>query len=247
MSLPRAIIFDLDDTLVESFGTPSAEMIASFVQLIQRLPVAIMTGAGFERTKRLFLEHLPDDANISRLFLFPDSSAQAYRHTESGWEKLYSKEFSVARRDEIAAIVEKRFAESGLKGEWDIVGEHIVIRDTQVTLAALGTGALREHKMAWDPTREKRERLRAVLAMDLPDCEVKIGGLTAVDVSPKGITKAYGILWFAKHLACSPAEMLYVGDSFGENGNDAAVIPTGIQWREVSGPEETLQILAEML
>src|SRR3989344_11019 len=41
-------------------------------------------------------------------------------------------------------------------------------------------------------------------------------------------------------------DMLFIGDALYEGGNDAAVIPTGIQTRQVSGPEETIIVLKKL-
>ena len=63
----------------------------------------------------------------------------------------------------------------------------------------------------------------------------------------KGVNKSIGVLWLSKHLDIPAADMLYVGDAFYEGGNDAAVIPTGVQTRDTSGPAETLTIIDDLL
>ena len=81
----------------------------------------------------------------------------------------------------------------------------------------------------------------------MPDVEVLIGGMTTIDVTKKGIDKSYGVLWLSKHLNIPVAEMLYVGDALYPGGNDAVVIPTGIQTHITSGPGETTLIIDRLL
>src|SRR3989344_8792576 len=65
MQCPAAVIFDLDATLAESFRTPSPEILEGLQKLLERMPVAIMTGTGFQRMEDRFLPalaaHPPSD------------------------------------------------------------------------------------------------------------------------------------------------------------------------------------------
>ena len=81
----------------------------------------------------------------------------------------------------------------------------------------------------------------------LPQFEILIGGKTTIDVTRQGITKAHGVEWLAKELNLHPHDMLFVGDGFGEGGNDAIVLPTGIRTRQVDSPSETMEIINDFL
>ncbi|NED60049.1 HAD family hydrolase, partial [Streptomyces sp. SID10244] len=65
-------------------------------------------------------------------------------------------------------------------------------RGSQITFSALGQSAPVDAKAAWDPDGAKKESLRAYAAERLTDLEVRSGGSTSVDVTKKGIDKAYG-------------------------------------------------------
>ncbi|MBI4133206.1 HAD hydrolase family protein, partial [Candidatus Uhrbacteria bacterium] len=125
--------------------------------------------------------------------------------------------------------------------------ERILARDTQVTLAAVGIDAPAEVKGAWDPDRAKRIKLKQYLDPFLPDYDVRISSRTAIDITRKGVDKAEGVRWFAKHLGLETREMLFVGDDLGPGGNDAMVIPTGVRTRQTSGPDETERIIGELI
>ncbi|TXQ41067.1 HAD family hydrolase, partial [Escherichia coli] len=73
------------------------------------------------------------------------------------------------------------------------MGPRIENRKTQVTFLALGQSAPVVAKTEWDPTGEKRSRLRDAVALDVPDLEVRSGGSTSVDITRRGIDKAYGM------------------------------------------------------
>ena len=115
-----------------------------------------------------------------------------------------------------------------------------------MTFAALGIDASAYAKAAWDPDRTKREKLKKIIEPQLPGFDVHISARTAIDITRKGIDKAYGVRWFAKHLGVAPQDMIFVGDDFSPSGNDAVVIPTGIQTLSTSGPEETETLIDEL-
>ena len=121
------------------------------------------------------------------------------------------------------------------------------LRLDQVTLAAIGLDAPGDLKAAWDPKRGKRAKLKAFLDPRLPDYDVRISSRTAIDITKKGVDKAEGVRWLAKHLGLNPSDMLFVGDDLKPGGNDAIVIPTGIQTRQVSGPDETAKVIGELI
>ena len=73
------------------------------------------------------------------------------------------------------------------------------------------------------------------------------GGRTAIDITQKGVDKASGVTWLAKRLGMEEKDMLFVGDELYEGGNDACVIPTGIQTVEVSSPKETAVVIDQIL
>ena len=58
MNCPRVAIFDLDDTFAESFESPSKEMIGRIIRLLERIPVAIVTGRDFPWMARDFCRAL---------------------------------------------------------------------------------------------------------------------------------------------------------------------------------------------
>lgn len=246
MECPRAVLFDLDNTLAEPHRPPSASTLQALGDLMKRIPVAIMSAASLERMQRDIIDHLihPD---LSRLTLFTANAAQSYAYHDGSWRAQYQYGFTDADRSTIKAVLETTAADMGILEHRAPFGEQFVDYEGYLAFTALGVDAPVEERKKWDPDASKRTRMRAVLQQKLPSVDVFIGGLTTIDITPKGINKSFGVLWYADHLHVQPAEMLYIGDALYEGGNDAAVIPTGIQTRATSGPSETLSIIEDLL
>ena len=114
-------------------------------------------------------------------------------------------------------------------------------------MSALGQHAPVSAKEKWDPDHKKRESVVAIIQPLLPDFEVRIGGMTTIDITLKGIDKGYAMKWFSEYLKVPISSMLYVGDALYEGGNDASVIPTGITTYPVENPSGTEQLIAQLL
>jgi phosphomannomutase len=245
MKAPRAALFDLDDTLAESFQPPSPTIIELLGKLLAKMPVAIVTAAGWPRIEHQFLEPLSRFGNVDRFFVFPNSSAECYIHQDGAWKKVYDLRLSADERTQIKKAIEEAASEVDIR---DPNYEPMIIdREAQIAYAVVGLQAPPEVKKAWDPGQSKRKKLKEAIERRVPDVEVRIGGMTTIDITKKGVSKAYGVKWLAKNLGIPATEMVFVGDAFYPGGNDEVVIPTGIQIRETSGPVETEKIIEEIL
>ncbi len=246
MQLPKAVIFDLDDTLAESFQPPAQSMISLLARLLGHMPVGILSAASFHRMERDFLPVLAESPHIDQLYLMPNSSAQAYRW-DAGWQLEYGIALSEDDRTRITKAIEESVAETGVIEPNPKYEPLIVDRGVQIAYAALGLSATAEDKIAWDPDRSKRNLLKDAIDKRIPDFEVLLGGTTTIDITTRGITKAHGVKWLSEQLSIEPTEMLFVGDALYEGGNDSVVIPTGIKTRPVKNPAETETVIHELL
>lgn len=245
-TMPDAVMFDLDDTLAESFQPPSERVLEKLFTLAERKPVAIISGAAFARIERDVLKRAPHKADASNFYVLSDNGARCDAWKGDRWETAYSFPLDASEREGIAHAIGETVAEtnifSGKEGEYRIID-----RNTSVAFAALEDGATKTKKSAWDPEFVKRPKLAEILRTKLLGYEVLIGGKTTIDIVRKGISKAYGVEWLSKELGILAKDMLFIGDAFYEGGNDASVIPTGIQTHATSGPEETEKMIDEML
>lgn len=246
MKCPAVAIFDLDDTLAESFRTPPPEILEGLQKLLELMPVAIMTGTGFQKIEDRFLPVLTAHPRSDRLYIFPASSGQAYIRKNGSWEQVYDLALTESERAHIKAVVTETVNASELR-DTPHYGDQIVDRGAQVAYTHVGVDASKDVKDSWDTDGSKRRSLWNTLKQKLPEFEILMGGATTIDITRKGINKSYGVKWLSERLSIPPAEMLYVGDALYPGGNDAVVIPTGIQTLSVSGPDETKVIIKEIL
>lgn len=246
---PRLVAFDLDGTLAESKQRVTAEMGEALAALLKKMPVAIMSGAGWGQFEKQFFPALPTEAALQNLYIFPTNAAQCYVY-RGAWKPQYDHSFSDAERTAIDAALTEGLAAVGLAEDpAEVWGPRIEHRSGgQISFSPLGQRAPVPQKQEWNRNyNEVRRTLRDFLAQKLPECTVSMGGLTTIDITHKGINKAYGIHRLAELAGVSVSEMLYVGDALEEGGNDAVVIETGVHTRQVFGPEESLAIITELL
>ncbi|KKW35497.1 hypothetical protein A2852_00250 [Candidatus Adlerbacteria bacterium RIFCSPHIGHO2_01_FULL_54_23] len=246
MVKPKLIAFDLDGTLAESKWRMSAEMGLLIADLLKKMPVAVMSGAGFQQFEKQFLPALPEDAPLERLYIFPTNAAQCYVYRE-GWKPQYDHCFSEQEKQKIFAVLKEALEENGMELRGGLWGERIEDRGAQITFSGLGQGAPIDEKQKWDPKKQTRVRIRNSLVKKLPDFSVGIGGLTSIDITRKGLTKAYGIKRLAELTGIEVTDMLYVGDALEEGGNDAVVLESGVKTHAVFGPRESEALIKDIL
>ena len=245
---PRAIVFDLDETLAESKQPVSPEMGGRLALLLGRMPVAVISGGKYEILLANVANRLPYGAWVQNLYLLPTCGAALFENRDDAWRTVYAELLTDTDMDVIVRGIERAIEKTGLIDlSSHSYGERIEKRGSQVTLSALGQSAPLPEKLAWDPERTKRPLLRDAIAAELPQFGVKTGGATSFDITKPGIDKAYGVRKLSEHLSIPISEMLYVGDALFPGGNDEVVKETGIPTREVSNPEQTLKVIDEIL
>ncbi len=247
MDCPRAVFFDLDDTLAESFHAPSSQALAGVARLLEHMPVSIISGATFLRMQKQFLSALESHAHADRLYIFATSAAQAYHFNSGAWKQLYDLALDDAARARIKNAIAEAVDSLEILHGIPHYGEQTIDKGSQIAYTHVGVDAPKAVKDSWDPDGSKRQLLWKTLTQSLPEFEVLMGGVTTIDITLKDINKSHGVLWLSKELAIPTQEMLYVGDALYPGGNDAVVIPTGIQTLSVSGPAETEKIIDELL
>ena len=249
--VPRLVAFDLDETLAPSKSPLPAPMAAALRSLLEVVPVCIISGGQFSQFHDQVLGHLGATGDqLSRLHLMPTCGTRYYVRAplgaaaacnidSDGWRLVYANDFTPAQVAEGFAVVEAEARRLGLWEErtWGAILEN---RGSQITFSALGQEAPLDAKKAWDPTGEKKGRLRDAVAARLPELEVRSGGSTSVDITPKGVDKAYGMTHLAEQTGIPLSDMLFVGDRLDAEGNDHPVKALGVPCRAVTGWEDTV-------
>ncbi|MDB5224433.1 MAG: family hydrolase [Candidatus Adlerbacteria bacterium] len=244
---PKVIIFDLDGTLAESKQRVSAEVGDLLSQLLQKHMVAIMSGATFGQFETQLLPSI-SDAPLEHLYLFAVNGGQCFVYKNGTWNPQYDHSFSAAESANIKEQITKVLPQIGFEMPPQLWGEQIEDRGAQITFSALGQQAPLAEKEAWAQAHGTvRKQLRDALAAALPGCTVEMGGITSVDVTPKGIDKSFGIKRLVELTQIPVSDMLYIGDALEEGGNDSVVIATGVATHEVFSIAETTGIIERII
>jgi phosphomannomutase len=244
---PRMIVFDLDDTLTLTKSVVSAEMADLLVRLIAARPVCVISGSRFEQFELQILDSLPASPELlTNLHLMPTCGTRYYRWMTSHWQQVYSEDLSEPERTAAKEVLKEA---AHTLGYWEprIWGERIEDRGSQVTFSALGQVAPPELKAKWDPSGAKKSAMREYVAERLPGLEVRSGGTTSIDITKKGVDKAFGLRKLIKATGLPPGEVLFVGDSFAEHGNDYPAIGVGVRCVAVANHTETEDLIEYIL
>ncbi|MGZ0713021.1 HAD-IIB family hydrolase (plasmid) [Coraliomargarita sp. W4R53] len=245
---PRLVAFDLDDTLAPSKSAIDPQIGALLISLAERVEVAIISGGQLAQFTAQVVDLLPDAAPevLSHFHLLPTCGTQYYLLRESGIHTVYAHSLTDDEKTRALAAVESEARRLGLWAEptW---GNILEDRGSQITFSALGQRAPLDAKLAWDPTGEKKNTLRAAVAAIIPDLEVRSGGSTSIDITHRGIDKAYGMNQLAESTSIPLDDMLFVGDRLDPNGNDYPVLAMGVTCHAVEGWPDTAAFLEQLI
>lgn len=243
----KLIIFDLDGTLTLSKHPIAKDVAETLCSLLAIKKVLVIGGAAKEQFFEQFLTNLQcDSALLSNLYIMPTSGGSFFIYKDE-WREVYRMPLTTDEKTQIFSAINKALALTDYAPPEVVYGEVIEDRDSQISFSALGQRAPLKLKEKWDPDRKKREPIVQKLKECLPEFDVKMGGTTTIDITKKGINKAYGVRYAINYLKLSIEEAIYIGDALYENGNDAIVKETTIATLETSGPEETKKIIKALI
>ncbi|NIQ15499.1 MAG: HAD-IIB family hydrolase [Candidatus Dadabacteria bacterium] len=249
--MKEVIAFDLDGTLAESKSRADRDVIFWIRKLVQEYKVAIITGGTFDQIQRQFLSELDDwcrndDPLLKQFYLLPTSGAILYEHQfYKSWKQIYQNYLSPDEVSKIYAAFYRAIVKTSFPMP-QIYGNHIENRKTQITFSALGQEAPVELKEKWDPGKQKRQAIIKELQGELEEFEIRYGGTTSIDVTHKGIDKAFGMNKLMEHLSIDKSDVLFIGDALREGGNDYPVKAMGIECIAVSSIEDTVKVIKKL-
>lgn len=235
--MKKVIAFDLDNTLAESKSQIPDVMAESLGRLLDKYDVCIISGGRFEQFIKQVVSRLDvSGEQLARLHIMPTCGTRYYRYEDIAdeWKLIYHNDLSADQKRRIREVLERGAKQLGL---WEAkpYGEIIEDRDSQMTYSALGQDIAEmlgeeglKRKYSWDPDMKKRNELRDLIAPELPDLEVRVGGITSLDVTLPGVDKAYGMRKLMETLEISKDDILFIGDMLMEGGNDYPVKVMGI-------------------
>ena len=251
----KLIVFDLDGTLTETKSNLTPDVNRVLVELLKKKRVAIIGGGMYEQFRRQFVSRFACPPSLlPRLFLFPTTATSFYRYRH-GWKKVYRKELSRAERAQIKQAFKDVLREIHYVPPKKVYGKVIEDRGTQVTFSALGQDIVAVLGARGVALKKKWKKEKTFLKMKiarmmqkrLPRLGVGAAGFTSVDVTRRGIDKAYGIRQMEKVLSIPIKDMVFIGDALYVGGNDYAVKRTGVDWIAVAGPADAKKVIRGIL
>lgn len=247
ISKKQLVMFDLDGTLAHSKSNMSPEMSKLIMKLLENKKVAVISGGGYPQFETQFLRTLPHSTQgLANLFLLPTSGTRLLTWKGS-WQEEYNELLSESEKKRILSALDISLRLGKYEKPNKTFGPTIEDRGSQITFSALGQKAPLEAKSTWDPDRTIRERIAEILRPKIPDFDVRLGGTTSIDITKKGVNKAYGIHKLEHFLSIPIDDMVFVGDALYQGGNDYPAKATGVDCIQVSGPEETQKLIEDWI
>jgi len=245
--MKKALIFDLDNTLVVSKQVMTPRMASSVTKLLSSYDLLVISGSKWELFKHHIIDQLEESEHLMhRLHMMPVCGTSYYQFKDGDWNKIYSEDLTKKEIEEITNALEKSAKKLGHweKKTW---GDIIENRGSQVTFSALGQKAPPKEKYKWDPGHKKKQAIANHAQQRLPGFDVKVGGTTSIDVTKPGIDKAYGVKKFMDLHGHEKEHLLFFGDMLHEGGNDYPIKAMGIETIAVENPDHTLLVLEDYL
>jgi HAD superfamily hydrolase (TIGR01484 family) len=252
----KVIAFDLDGTLAPSKSPLPDRMGSALNRLLDKYHVCIISGGKFEQFEKQLLGNLKaDDNKLEKLHLMPTCGTRYYRYDKAkkSWKRIYAEDFSEHQKAKIVKELKKAVEHFGMH-EKHLYGETIEDRGSQISWSALGqdiVDALGEEgiklKEEWDPDNKKKLKMVGFLSPLLEEFEVRAGGTTTIDITKKGIDKAYGMNKIMNMLDIGKSEIFFIGDRIIEGGNDYPVKAMGIDTMQISSWQETATAVEAMV
>ena len=237
------VAFDLDGTLAQSKQPLKDSMGEALADLLAVANVAVISGGDWPQFQKQVASRLPPRADLSRLWLMPTTGTKLYTYKNAEWQVVYAELFGDDERKNIVQAFEASLEATGFKPEktW---GERIEDRGSQITFSALGQQAPIAEKKQWDPDFAKRKVIQADLRKRLPELSINMGGATSIDITRKGVDKAYGLKRLRDSSGIPLEQMLFIGDAIFPGGNDYPAKELGLATVHVKDPDGTLAAIA---
>ncbi len=116
-----------------------------------------------------------------------------------------------------------------------------------ITFPILGTKAIQEEKLAFDPDRKKRRAIYDEVVAHFDGYNVFVGGSSSFDMSPKPYNKYYALDLYCKENDISHQEVAYIGDDYGKGGNDESVYNSDFNYLTIDDYHDFENVVAPLL
>ena len=249
--MKKLIAFDVDDTLVKSKNPLTDEMRNLLAELLKHYEVAIISGSRYEVFQTNIIRPLAAVAgdDLKHMHIMPTCGTRYYTYSgdAENWNLEYAEDFTDEEKAKITEVCERHAKAMGLWPD-NPYGEVTEDRLSQIAMSLLGQLAPAEAKYEWfDAHKSEAYKLAEAIGDELPEFESRYGGTTTIDITRKGIDKAYGMQKLLAALGLSKEEALFIGDRLEEGGNDYPVLAMGVDAIDVDGWQTTPYVVRGIL
>ncbi len=232
----KLIAFDLDGTLTQHKSPLSRENKAELDRLSKKYKL-LMVGAGM--CHRIFnqLGQYPIDivGNYGLQIAKYDNEKKDIMIVEDN--QLPCDRESVDKR--ITAIRERY-------GYTDFRGENVEFHVSGcLTFPVLGTKAVLEDKLSFDPDRSKRRKIYDDVKKTFPEYTVFVGGASSFDMAPAPFNKYFALDRYCRENGYLHSEVVFVGDDYGPGGNDESVYLSDFRFVKIDDYREFPNVMKE--
>ena len=245
----EVIILDIDNTIKPSgvkVGTEMAKTLKAVVDAGYWL--VFVSGVEFRVIKQDVLDFFAITPQVKkRVIVFSTTGAEMHLFDGSAWKTVYTNPL---KSDEKTGIVNA--INTVIKEHKKIIpfqGARLSVQDRkcQYTVSLLNHSTSRRIKTSWDRKMVKRKLIQHDLEKRLKGFEVNLSGHASLDITRKGLDKAYAVKRLKQHLKLPSSRMIFFGDSVFRGGNDYSVKKSGVKAVKIKDEKETLKILKKLL
>ena len=116
-----------------------------------------------------------------------------------------------------------------------------------ITFPILGTRAIQEDKLSFDPDRAKRRAIYDEICEAFPDYNVFVGGSSSFDMAPKPYNKCYALDLYCKENGIMHNEVVYIGDDYGIGGNDESVYKSDFNYITIDDYRDFPKVVKDLI
>lgn len=233
----KIILFDLDGTLTKSRSLITDEMFNILLELGKKYNVVIVSGAELSQ----MLKQIPQLNEIKFYIMSQSGNVAINSEGKELWNFKMTSEEKLAALEHIK-VLKKAFPVKIYSSEEDTIED----RGSQIVYSAIGHHAPLDEKIKFDPNGQLRKMWLEKTPLKNEFIEARIAGTTSIDYTPRNRNKGANIKRLMETMNWKPKESIYIGDALFEGGNDATVIGV-CETKSVSGPEDTLKIIKELI
>ena len=210
----KLVAFDLDGTLTQH-KTPLDEKNKAVLDRLSEKYKLVMVGAG--QCARIF-----NQMGRYPLDIIGNYGLQYARYDKEIGDLVIERDAVLpCDRESVEARVTMLREKYGFT---EFAGNNVEFHPSGcVTFPILGTAAKAEDKLAFDPDRSKRRKIYADVCETFSEYIVFVGGSSSFDMAPKPYNKYYALDLYCKEHGIAHSEAVFVGDDYGQGGNDESV------------------------